>query len=138
MFSAARSLRQIPRVASVPKRKLFTSIPFLKKENVPTFGFVTGLIALSVQLVLLYPWHFTLSRQFDELQEKVLQVEAESVRVSAKLDEVMKLEVDVKVKERAIMEASERILSSQTTTQEKIDELIKLTHQKRERKFGKD
>ena len=72
------------------------------------------------------------------IQEKVLQVEAESVRVSAKLDEVMKLEVEVKVKERAIMEASERILSSQTTTQEKIDELIKLTHKKREKKFGKE
>ncbi len=65
---SARSLRQIPRVVNVPKRKIFTSVPFLKKENVPTFGLVTGLVALSVQLVLLYPWHFTLSKQFDALQ----------------------------------------------------------------------
>ncbi len=60
------------------------------------------------------------------------------MRVAAKLDEVMKLEVEVKAKERVIMEASERILHSQTTTQEKVDALIKLTHEKRERVARKD
>jgi len=61
------------------------------------------------------------------------------VRVAAKLDEVMKLEVEVKAKERVIMEASERILTSQTSTQEKVDALIKLTHEKkRERVARKD
>lgn len=60
-------------------------------------------------------------------------MEAESARVATKLDEVMKLEVQVKAKERIILEASERILLSQTTTQEKVDSLIKLTQERKEK-----
>ena len=54
-FTANRSLQ-------TAARRVFT------RENIPAIGICVGITALSFQLVMLYPWHFELSEQFDDLQ----------------------------------------------------------------------
>ena len=40
----------------------------LKKEHVPTYGFIIGACALCFQIGVLFPWHDTLSKQFEDLE----------------------------------------------------------------------
>lgn len=67
------------------------------------------------------------------MQEKVLRMEKDAEHVNKKLDDVMKLEVEVKTKERIILDASEKILLSQSMTQEKVDSLITMAMDKKKK-----
>lgn len=74
MFSirtfTARSVKTVRNYSTTT----FNSKNIFRKENIPTFGFVIGVVALGVQIFLLYPWHHILSDQFDELQVGILRL----------------------------------------------------------------
>lgn len=60
-------------------------------------------------------------------------MEKDADAVHKKLDDVLKLEVEVKTKERIILDASEKILLSQSMTQEKVDSLITMAMDKKKK-----
>jgi hypothetical protein len=72
------SLRRVPNLrATLAKRastnQASTKPPqaeqsYFKREHIPAFGICVGIVALTVQVFLLYPWHYELSSQFNELQ----------------------------------------------------------------------
>ena len=149
---AVRSAQRYAKFSEGSRRR-FSSI--LSKENIPTIGFCVGITALSVQVWLLYPWHSTLSKQFDDLQVTTfwfstfwilcgkinnhywwinLQKEIENMGrittdVTVKLERVREMEVEVKTKEKKILAESERMLASQIAVRQKLDTLISLVEE---------
>lgn len=69
-----------------------------------------GVTALFFQVLVLYPWHEELSDQFSAIQNEIHHMENLSKSLGEKMDQVMALEEQVKVKERAILQREEEIL----------------------------
>lgn len=56
-----------PTVYRSVKRNFNAEKPF-SKENVPFYGAIVGVTALTFQVLVLYPWHEELSYQFSAIQ----------------------------------------------------------------------
>ena len=61
---------------------------------------------------------------FFHSQKEILIVDMLTKRITKKLENVKKLELEVKMKEKKILEESDRMLASQTAVQTKLDTLI--------------
>jgi hypothetical protein len=119
--------------------------------SVPTVGVMVGCCALSFQIFVLYPWHHELSEQFNNLQVNIVlffsklpkyshrippinlqrvivKVEAITTDLDARLNKVIKLEEEVKLKERRILDKEEEILKAERDASAKLDILLSRQH----------
>jgi formate-dependent nitrite reductase membrane component NrfD len=55
------------------KRTVFNSQNLMARENIPFYGALVGITALTFQIAVLYPWHHELSSQFTEIQVRFSQ-----------------------------------------------------------------
>eukprot|EP01033_Poteriospumella_lacustris_P003123 gene3123-2296_t len=106
------------------KRSIFNAEKPFSRENLPFYGAAVGLTAFSFQVMVLYPWHEELSTQFSAIQNAIGHMERFSKSLDDKMDKVMALEEQVKLKERKILLREEEILA---TEMQVIDRLEKLT-----------
>ncbi len=100
---------------------------FFTKENIPYIGLFVGCCALAFQTMVLYPWHDKLSEEFDQLEHDIRRVEKISAQLKHKMDEVIRLEQEVKAKERLVLDSSKEILSKIEQTKEKVEILANST-----------
>ena len=106
------------------KRSIFNAEKPFSRENLPFYGAAVGLTAFSFQVMVLYPWHEELSTQFSAIQNAIGHMERFSKSLDDKMDKVMALEEQVKLKERKILQREEEILATEMKV---IDRLEKLT-----------
>lgn len=102
----------------------------LSKENIPPTALIISTIALCFQISVLYPWHEVLSEQFVVLEEqfKLLKnathtIQEYAIDLDKKMDKVVQLEEEVKVKERKVLDREEDILNLERNILTKILEL---------------
>mmetsp|Transcript_36037 Transcript_36037/g.34104 ORF Transcript_36037/g.34104 Transcript_36037/m.34104 type:complete len:129 (+) Transcript_36037:109-495(+) len=80
------------------------------KQYFPIVGVFVGLSALSFQIVFLYPWHEIISNDFHALEEVTKRIEIQEEKLSEKLDLLMIIENEVKLKEKRILISEQQIL----------------------------
>mmetsp|Transcript_23480 Transcript_23480/g.24114 ORF Transcript_23480/g.24114 Transcript_23480/m.24114 type:complete len:130 (-) Transcript_23480:466-855(-) len=105
----------------INKRNVITTTKkIFARENIPYFGLFVGACALGFQTLVLHPWHDHLSEQFDQLEERIHKLDAFAQTLVIKMDEVVKLEEEVKIKELRVLDSSQEILSKIEQTEKKI------------------
>jgi len=104
-------------------KRQFNTKNLLSRDNIPFYGTLVGLTALSFQIAVLYPWHHELTVQFAKVEDSVEQLGILSKQLETKLDTVMQLEEQVKAKERKILDRGEEMLALELKVLEKIEEL---------------
>ena len=93
-------------------------------SKVPLIGVVVGLCAFSFQVGVLFPWHHELSVQFEQLQDVVVKVEKITASLDERMNTVVRLEEEVKAKERRILDKEEEILMVELKIAEQLNLLI--------------
>lgn len=104
-------------------KRTITNEKFFTKENIPTIGLLVGVSALCFQTMILFPWHQVLSDQFNDLELNITKMEKVATDLNTKMDEVIKLEKEVKAKERLVLDSSEKILNKIEQTNARVDSL---------------
>jgi septal ring factor EnvC (AmiA/AmiB activator) len=93
---------------------------YFSRENIPTISLVIGTCALCFQTMILFPWHQVLSTHFDSMERNVKKMEAISNQLNEQLDELLKLENEIKAKNKIVSNSAQKILIELEDTDEKI------------------
>jgi septal ring factor EnvC (AmiA/AmiB activator) len=93
---------------------------YFSRENIPTLSLVIGTCALCFQTMILFPWHQTLSTQFDSMERNIEKMEAISNQLNKQLDELLQLENEIKTKNKIVSNSAQKILTELEEAEEQI------------------
>jgi neutral trehalase len=98
---------------------------YFSRENIPTISLVIGSCALCFQTMVLFPWHQTLSDQFETMERNMKKMEDISKQLNEQMDEIITLETAIQRKNAVVLNSSLKILSELQETEEHIQSIKK-------------
>ena len=113
-------LRQLKRPGGQKVRKFITLV---KSNSVPLIGATIGLIALTFQISVLYPWHVELSNQFNSLESVTSNMKNQLKELENQIVKLEKLEEQVRAREDIILEKEDKIILTEAKLLAKIEEI---------------